>query len=63
MFYRFVEHRTHKRHLRRSDLPHVWRWLPLPVLERMLGRMLVHKAFKPLARRCRCRHWRRECRL
>jgi ubiquinone/menaquinone biosynthesis C-methylase UbiE len=49
MFCRFVEHRTHKRHLRRSDLPHVWRWLPLPVLERMLGRMLVHKAFKPLS--------------
>jgi ubiquinone/menaquinone biosynthesis C-methylase UbiE len=49
MFWRFVEHRTHKRHLRRSEIPHVWRWLPLPVLERMLGRVLVLKAFKPLS--------------
>jgi SAM-dependent methyltransferase len=49
MFVRFVEHRTHKRHLRRSDVPHLWRWMPLPVLERLLGRVLLHKAFKPLS--------------
>jgi ubiquinone/menaquinone biosynthesis C-methylase UbiE len=49
MFDRFVEHRTQKRHLRRADVPHVWRWVPLPVLERMVGRVLVLKAFKPLS--------------
>ena len=49
MFGHFVEHRIHKRHLRRADVPHVWRWLPMPMLERMLGRILVVKAFKPLS--------------
>ncbi len=49
LFGRFIEHRSHKRHLRRSDLPHLWRWLPLPVLERVMGRVLVLKAFKPLS--------------
>jgi SAM-dependent methyltransferase len=49
LFHRFVEHRTRKRHLRRADVPHVWRWLPLPVLERVMGRVLVLKAFKPLS--------------
>jgi hypothetical protein len=29
--------------------PHLWRWLPLPLLERLLGRVLVIKAFKPLS--------------
>ena len=49
LFGRFVEHRVHKRHLRRSEVPHLWRWLPLPLLERLLGRVLVVKAFKPLS--------------
>jgi ubiquinone/menaquinone biosynthesis C-methylase UbiE len=49
LFARFVEHRTQKRHLRRADVPHLWRWLPLAVLERMMGRVLVFKAFKPLS--------------
>jgi ubiquinone/menaquinone biosynthesis C-methylase UbiE len=49
LFGRFVEHRIHKRHLRRSEVPHLWRWLPLPVLERLMGRVLVLKAFKPLS--------------
>jgi SAM-dependent methyltransferase len=49
LFGRFVEHRVHKRHLRRADVPHLWRWLPLPLLERLLGRVLVIKAFKPLS--------------
>jgi SAM-dependent methyltransferase len=48
LFGRFAEHRVYKRHLRRSEVPHLWRWLPLPVLERLLGRALVLKAFKPL---------------
>jgi ubiquinone/menaquinone biosynthesis C-methylase UbiE len=49
LFGQFVEHRAYKRQLRRSEVPHVWRWLPLPVLERLLGRVLVLKAFKPLS--------------
>jgi SAM-dependent methyltransferase len=48
LFSRFIEHRIHKRQLRRSEVPHVWRWLPLPVLARLMGRVLVLKAFKPL---------------
>jgi SAM-dependent methyltransferase len=49
LFSRFGEHRVYKRHLRRSEVPHVWRWLPLPVLQRLMGRVLVLKAFKPLS--------------
>jgi ubiquinone/menaquinone biosynthesis C-methylase UbiE len=49
LFGRFVEHQVYKRHLRRSEVPHVWRWLPLPMLERLMGRVLVLKAFKPLS--------------
>ncbi len=49
LFARFVEHRVYKRQLRRSEVPHVWRWLPLPLLERLMGRVLVLKAFKPLS--------------
>jgi SAM-dependent methyltransferase len=48
MFARFDEHRVVKRHLRRSELPHLWRLMPLLVLERLIGRVLVMKAFKPL---------------
>ncbi len=49
LFSRFVEHRVHKRQLRRSEVPHIWRWLPTPLLARMMGRRLVLKAFKPLS--------------
>ncbi len=49
LFGPFVEHRVYKRQLRRAEVPHVWRWLPLPLLERMMGRVLVLKAFKPLS--------------
>ena len=48
LFAPFIEHRVYKRHLRRSEVPHLWRWLPLPLLERLLGRVLVLKAFKPV---------------
>lgn len=48
-FQRFSEQRIHKRHLRRAEIPHVWRWLPLPLLERAFGRVLLLKAFKPLS--------------
>ncbi|HLN26921.1 MAG TPA: class I SAM-dependent methyltransferase [Gemmataceae bacterium] len=49
LFNRFVEHRLHKRQLRRREVPHLWRWVPLPVLERLMGHILVLKAFKPLS--------------
>jgi SAM-dependent methyltransferase len=49
LFHRFSEHRVHKRHLRRADVPHLWRLLPTTMLERMIGRLLVVKAFKPLS--------------
>jgi SAM-dependent methyltransferase len=48
-FARFVEHRVYKRHLRRSNLPQVWRVYPLPLMERLLGQLLILKAFKPLS--------------
>lgn len=44
----FVEIRVLKRHLRRSELPYVWRWMLLPVAERAMGRYLIVQAFKPL---------------
>ncbi len=44
----FAQVSVHKRHLRRSELPYVWRWMLLPVSERLMGRFLVVKAFKPL---------------
>ncbi len=49
LFTPFIEHRIHKRHLRRAETPHLFRWLPLPVLERLMGRCLILKAFKPLS--------------
>jgi len=49
LFGQFVEHRIHKRHLSRSDVPHIWRWVPRSVLERICGKVLVLKAFKPLS--------------
>jgi SAM-dependent methyltransferase len=49
LFGRFIEHRVHKRQLRRSEVPHIWRFLPLPLLARLMGRILVLKAFKPLS--------------
>jgi SAM-dependent methyltransferase len=47
----FTHHRIAKRHLRRSELPHLWRVLPLVLLERLIGRVLVFKALKPLTAR------------
>jgi len=49
LFHRFSEHRIHKRHLRRADIPHLWRWVPIAVLERLMGRTLILKAFKPVS--------------
>jgi SAM-dependent methyltransferase len=47
-FARFTEHRISKRHLRRGELPHAWRILPLMLLERCIGRVLILKAKKPI---------------
>jgi SAM-dependent methyltransferase len=49
LFHRFQEPRMYKRHLRRGELPHLWRWYPLPLLERLMGRLMVLKAFKPVS--------------
>ena len=49
LFVRFAEHRVYKRHLRRSETPHLLRWAPPPLLERLMGRFLILKAFKPLS--------------
>ena len=46
---RFQEHRIFRRHLRRADVPHVCRWLPLGMLERFTGRLLLFKGFKPVS--------------
>ncbi|MDY3562122.1 class I SAM-dependent methyltransferase [Gemmata sp. JC673] len=48
LFRQFGEHRVSKRHLRRGELPYVWRLLPLVLLERIMGRVLVLKAKKPI---------------
>jgi ubiquinone/menaquinone biosynthesis C-methylase UbiE len=48
LFAAFVEQRIRKRHLRRAEVPPLWRVLPLSLLERLFGRVLVLKAFKPL---------------
>lgn len=49
LFAPFVEHRVYKRQLRRREIPIAWRILPLNFLQRLLGRMLIVKAFKPLS--------------
>lgn len=49
LFWRFTEQRIHKRHLRRAETPHLCRLIPMSVLERLMGRVLVLKAFKPLS--------------
>lgn len=46
---KFTQHRFAKRHLRRSELPYVWRWLPPTLLERLMGRVLAVRAFKPVS--------------
>lgn len=48
LFNRFTEIRVRKRQLRWPEVPHVWRWIPVPILARLMGRVLVLKAFKPV---------------
>ena len=71
-FARFSGRWIGKRHLRRGELPHIFRILPLVVLERVLGRVLVLKAWKPIssanssgasaATRCRATSTAKPCR-
>jgi SAM-dependent methyltransferase len=49
LLHRFHEPRICKRHLRRAETPHLWRWLPIGLLERIMGRVLVFKGFKPVS--------------
>jgi SAM-dependent methyltransferase len=49
LFGRFIEGRLYRRHLRRGEVPHLYRWLPLSLLERFVGRLLVFKANKPVS--------------
>ena len=49
LFAPFAEHRVAKRHLRRSELPHLWRFAPVSIAERLIGRVLVLRAFKPVS--------------
>ncbi len=49
IFASFAEQRLAKRSLSRAELPYLWRGLPLPVLERLMGHWLVYKGFKPLS--------------
>ncbi len=46
---KFPDCRVWKRHLRRAEVPHLWRWIPLSLLERLGGRLLVFKGFKPVS--------------
>ncbi len=48
-FNQFIDHRVHKRHLSRADVPRIWRWAPRSVLERLMGRVLILRTFKPLS--------------
>lgn len=49
LFQGFTGHRISKRHLRRSEVPHLWRWVPRPLMERLMGRRIILKAIKPLS--------------
>jgi SAM-dependent methyltransferase len=48
LFHGFENHRVHKRQLSRREIPWAYRWLPRALLERLLGRFLILKAFKPV---------------
>jgi SAM-dependent methyltransferase len=48
LFARFTEVRVRKRQLRTQEVPHVWRCIPVPLLARLMGRVLVLKGFKPV---------------
>jgi len=45
----FEEIRVRQRQIRRSEVPAIIRFIPMPLLERLAGNALVLKAFKPLS--------------
>jgi SAM-dependent methyltransferase len=47
--HRFTEAKISRRHLRRAEVPTLLRLTPLIFLERLAGRLLVYKGFKPLS--------------
>lgn len=47
-FGEFENHRVGKRHLRRAELPTVWKMVPHSLAERLVGEVMVMRAFKPL---------------
>jgi SAM-dependent methyltransferase len=49
LFPKFAEFSVAKRHVRRADRPYLLRAVPCGLLERVIGRVLVLKAFKPLS--------------
>ena len=46
---RFGEAKISRRHLRRAEVPTLLRLMPLVILERLAGRLLIYKGFKPLS--------------
>ena len=48
-FGQFTEPAASKRHLRPADMPPAWRFAPTWLAERLLGRVVVLKAFKPVS--------------
>ena len=40
LFNRFADHKLSKRHLRRAELPYLWRFAPIGLLQRVMGRVL-----------------------
>lgn len=49
IFPTFTEQRMYRRHLRRAEVPQICRIAPLALLERLYGRVLIFKAFKPVS--------------
>jgi ubiquinone/menaquinone biosynthesis C-methylase UbiE len=50
LLHRFNEAKISRRHLRRAEVPTLLRLTPLSLLERLAGRLLVFKGFKPLSK-------------
>lgn len=48
LFQRFTEITIYKRQLRRAEVPGILKWIPLSILARLMGRVLVLKGFKPV---------------
>jgi SAM-dependent methyltransferase len=38
-----------RRHIQRSELPLIWRFMPISIIERLMGHVLIVKAFKPIS--------------